>query len=87
MDTTCFVFHTWMGIYVMFSDFEFQNQIYDLFQETSIWDGIRVVRHKTSDNKRESRQRLTSVLRGDPLWKISTAIGIICWKIQEDVEC
>ena len=53
----------------LFSDFEFQNQIYDLYQETSIWDGIRVVRHKTSDNKWESRQRLTSVLRGDPLWK------------------
>ena len=53
----------------LFSDIEFQDQIYDLYQEASIWDGVRVLRHKTSDNKWESRQRLLSAVRGDPPWK------------------
>ena len=71
----------------LFSDLEFQNQIYDLYQETSIWDGIRVVRHRTSDNKWESRQRLTSVIRGDPSGKIPIERGIICGKTQDNVQC
>ena len=71
----------------LFSDIEFQNQIYDLFQETSIWDGIRVVRHRTSDNKWESRQRLMGVIRGDPLWKLQIEHGIICGKRRDNVPC
>ena len=42
----------------LLSDIEFQDQIYDLYQEASIWDGVRVLRHRTSENKWESRQRL-----------------------------
>ena len=39
------------------------------FQEPGIWEGVRVLRHQTCDNKWESRNRLMSSLRGDPLWK------------------
>ena len=53
----------------MFSDLEFQEQIYDLYQEPSIWEGVRVLRHQTSDNKWDSRNRLMSALRGDPYGK------------------
>ena len=53
----------------LFADSEFQDQINDLYQEASIWEGVRVLRHETSENKWESRQRLLSAVRGDPLWK------------------
>ena len=64
----------------LFSDIEFQNQLYDLYQEVSIWDDIRVVRHKTSDNKWESRQRLMAVIRGDPLWKMANRPWNYLWE-------
>ena len=52
----------------IFSKLEFQEQIYELYQEQGIWEGVRVLRHETCDNKWESRKRLMSCLRGDPLW-------------------
>ena len=30
----------------LFSEMEFQDQIYDLYQETGIWEGVRVLRHQ-----------------------------------------
>ena len=64
----------------LFADNEFQDQIYDLYQEASIWDGVRVVRHRTSDNKWESRQRLMGVVRGDPIWKTTNRPWNYLWE-------
>ena len=64
----------------LFADNEFQGQIYDLYQEASIWDGVRVVRHRTSDNKWESRQRLMGVVQGDPLWKTTNRQWNYLWE-------
>ena len=64
----------------LFSAIEFQEQIYDLYQEASIWEGVRVLRHKTSDNKWESRQHLMSAVRGDPLWKTENRQWHYLWE-------
>ena len=37
-------------------------------------------RHRTSDNKWDSRNRLMSALRGDPLWKVTTRPWIYLWE-------
>ena len=66
----------------MFSDLEFQEQIYYLYQEPGIWEGVRVLRHRTSDNKWESRNRLMSALRGDPLWKVTDRPWLYLWEFQ-----
>ena len=64
----------------LFSEMEFQDQIYDLYQETGIWDGVRVLRHQTSENKWESRQHLLRVLRGDPIWKMEDRPWNYLWE-------
>ena len=64
----------------LFSEMEFQDQIYDLYQETGIWEGVRVLRHQTSENKWESRQHLLSVLRGDPTWKMEDRPWNYLWE-------
>ena len=65
----------------LFSALEIQDQIYDLRQESSIWEGVRVFRHGTSDNKWDSRNRLMSALRGDPLWKIANRPWNYLWEL------
>ena len=71
----------------LFADAEFQDQTYDLHQEASIWDGVRVLRHEASENKWESRQRLLSAVRGDPLWKTINRKWYYLWETPDSVPC
>ena len=71
----------------LFSDLEFQNQIYDLYQETSIWDGIRVVLHRTSDNKWNLDSALRVCFKVTLSGKIPIESGITCGKTQDNVQC
>ena len=52
----------------LFSDPEFRERVYQIYDSPIKWDGVRVLRHHTCDNKWESRTRLMSALKGDSLW-------------------
>ena len=61
----------------LFSELELQEQIYNLYNGPNIWEGVRLPRHQTCDNKWESRTRLMNSLRGDSVWKRENRIWIV----------
>ena len=63
----------------VYADLEFQEQIYDLYQEPSIWEGIRVLRHQTSDNKWECCEEI-------PCGKWQIDCGYIYGSFRESAE-
>ena len=48
----------------LFSDVEFQERIYELYSDPIFWEGVRVLRHTTCDNKWDSRKSFLNTLKG-----------------------
>ena len=53
---------TRIGVSPLFDDRNFQKALYDAYQMEEIWAGVRVLRHRLSPNKWDSRKRLTQCL-------------------------